>query len=384
MDISVMSWNMAGAKLFEQLDPEPGSAAGRYTAAFRKVWEDSIGNWLVSPNQNQPDQNRPDIILLQECIGFDDLSNRAPHRWQSGSTILGEIFSGYECFFFPAVTSHNNPHPGKWNRYVEGGSVTNCIPAHVDIQQGYGICVRKGISSRKLWVPLADSKNMATDADIAEADCHSCFEPISITTGLYLGQRDTEPRLVIMGRAKLESDGESRYLNYLNIHLNTLSGEREGNVRLNRRAGASRLRQVELILDNIVSAYQETTRYRIPAGIEPSRRDIWIIGGDFNTTPDSEEIRMIRQAGFIDVIPDKRIEDANPDSVFHNRIGSKWSLHDSKTPAINVDYIFCGLEQFTFASDGLNTTESRRPFRPCFEDPAFASDHALLFAKIRL
>ncbi|MBT7044930.1 MAG: hypothetical protein HN977_06025, partial [Gammaproteobacteria bacterium] len=347
-------------------------------------WENSIGNWLVSPDQNQPDQNRPDIILLQECIGFDDLSNMAPHRWQSGSTILGEIFSGYECFFFPAVTSHNNPHPGKWNRYVEGGSVTNCIPAHVDIQQGYGICVRKGISSRKLWVPLADSKNMATDADIAEADCHSCFEPISITTGLYLGQRDTEPRLVIMGRAKLESDGESRYLNYLNIHLNTLSGEREGNVRLNRRAGASRLRQVELILDNIVSAYQETTRYRIPAGIEPSRRDIWIIGGDFNTTPDSEEIRMIRQAGFIDVIPDKRIEDANPDSVFHNRIGSKWSLHDSKTPAINVDYIFCGLEQFTFASDGLNTTESRRPFRPCFEDPAFASDHALLFAKIRL
>jgi len=69
-----------------------------------------------------------------------------------------------------------------------------------------------------------------------------------------------------MGRAKLGLDGESRYLNYLNIHLNTLSGEREGNVRLNRRAGASRLRQIELILDNIVSAYQETTHYRIPVG----------------------------------------------------------------------------------------------------------------------
>ena len=139
-----------------------------------------------------------------------------------------------------------------------------------------------------------------------------------------------------------------------------------------------------MILDNIVSAYQETTRYRIPAGVEQSQRDIWIIGGDFNTTPDSEEMRMIRQAGFIDTIPDKRIEDANPDSFFHNRTGSKWSLHDSKTPAINVDYIFCGLEQFTFAADGLNTTGSRRPFRPCFDDPAFASDHAVLFAKIKL
>ena len=384
MEISIMSWNMAGAKLFEHLDSKPYPVAGSYTAAFRKTWEDSISVWLGLPDQNRPDQDQPDIILLQECIGFEDMSASPSGRWQTGSAILREIFSDYQCFFFPAVTSHNNPHPGKWNRYTEKGDVTNYIPTYVDVQQGYGICTRKGISSRKLWVPWADPENVRPDADLVDTDCVSCFEPISITTGLYLGQRDTEPRLVIMGRAKFESAGESRYLNYLNIHLNTLRGEREGNVRLNRRAGASRLRQIELILDNIVSAYQETTRYRIPAGTKQSQRDIWVIGGDFNTTPDSEEIRLIRQAGFIDTIPDKRIEDANPDSLFHNRPGSKWSMHDSKTPAINVDYIFCGLEQFTFAADGLNTTGSRRPFRPCFDDPAFASDHAVLFSKIRL
>ena len=375
MDISIMSWNMAGAKLFEQLDAAPGPAAGRYTAAFGKAWEESIGDWLSSPDQDQPD-----IILLQECIGFEDSSDTSSVRWQTGSVILSDIFSGYVCFFFAAVTSHNNPHPGKWNRFVEGGSVTNCVPAHIDIQQGYGICIRKGISSRKLWVPWINAKNMSADADIAEEGCHSCFEPISITTGLYLGQRDTEPRLVIMGRAKLEHEGKNRYLNYLNIHLNTLSGEREGNIRLNRHAGASRLKQIELILDNIVSAYQQTTRYRVTAGEDQSERDIWVIGGDFNTTPDSAEINLIRQSGFIDAIMDKRIEDANPESVFHNRIGSKWSLMDENTPAINVDYIFCGIEQYTFATDGLDTTGSRRPFRPYFEDPAFASDHAVLFA----
>jgi len=379
MEISIMSWNMAGAKLFEQLDSKPHPVAGSYTAAFRKTWEDSIGGWLQTP-----DQDKPDIILLQECIGFDDMSASPSGRWQTGRDILREIFSGYQCYFFPAVTSHSNPHPGKWNRYTETGDVTNYIPAHVDVQQGYGICIRNGISSRKLWVPWADPENVPPDADRVDTDCVSCFEPISITTGLYLGQRDTEPRLVIMGRVKLESDGESRYLNFLNIHLNTLSGEREGNVRLNRRAGASRLQQIELILDNIVSAYQETTRYRMPAGIQQSQRDIWVIGGDFNTTPDSDEINMIRQSGFIDAIPDKRIEDENPDSALHNKIGSKWSLLDSQTPAINVDYIFCGLEQFTFVAGGLDTTGSRRPFRPCFEDPAFASDHAVLFAKISL
>lgn len=379
MEVSIMSWNMAGAKLFEQLDSKPDPVAGRYTTAFRKTWENSIRSWLETS-----DHDGPDIILLQECIGFEDMSDTPSGRWQTGSSILSEIFSGYQCFFFPAVTSHNNPHPGKWNRYAEGGAVTNYIPAYVDIQQGYGICIRKGISSRKLWIPWEDPESAPADADQVDTDCVSCFEPISITTGLYLGQRDTEPRLVIMGRVKLESGNESRYLNYLNIHLNTLNGEREGSVRLNRRAGASRLRQIELILDNIVSAYQETARYRVPAGKGQSQRDIWIMGGDFNTTEESEEISIIHQAGFIDAIPDKRIEDANLDSALHNQIGSKWSLIDNQTPAINVDYIFCGIEQFSFATSSLNTAGSRRPFRPYFDDPAFATDHAVLFAKIKL
>ncbi len=68
MEISIMSWNMAGAKLFEQLDSKPYPVARSYTAAFRKTWEDSIGVWLQTPDQAQPD-----IILLQECIGFEDM-----------------------------------------------------------------------------------------------------------------------------------------------------------------------------------------------------------------------------------------------------------------------------------------------------------------------
>jgi endonuclease/exonuclease/phosphatase family metal-dependent hydrolase len=381
MEIKIMSWNMAGAKLFEQLDPAPKLAAGSYTAAFRRVWENSVCPWLATP-----DADKPDIILLQECIGFKDRSSCPSGRWQVGSDILKEIFSEYDCFFFPAVTSHNNPHPGKWNRYVKGGSVANYIPAYIDVQQGYGICVRKGkgVSSRKLWVPWPDPKDVPEHADEADHHCISCFEPVNINTGLYLGNRDTEPRMVIMGRAKLESDGQSRYLNYLNIHLSTLSGEREGNVRLNRSATTSRLQQVELILDNIVSAYQEMTDYRIPKGTEQSERDIWIIGGDFNTTPNSVELTMIQHSGFIDAIPDKRIEDADVSSALHGQAGSKWSLDDPESPAILLDYIFCGLEQFTFPTGGLDLSESKRPFRPHFENAAFASDHAILLAKIKL
>ena len=140
----------------------------------------------------------------------------------------------------------------------------------------------------------------------------------------------------------------------------------------------------QLIMDNIVSAYQETTAYRMPAGGDQAERDIWIIGGDFNTTPDSAEVAMIRQSGFIDTIPDKRIEDADAGSDFHGQHGSKWSLVNSGSPAIVLDYIFCGLEQYSFPSGSLDLSGSKRPFRPCFDNPAFASDHAILFAKIRL
>lgn len=379
MEIRIMSWNMAGAKLFEQLDPAPGPAAGSYTSAFHNAWKDSISPWLTPPDADQPD-----IILLQECIGFEDHSESPSDRWQSGSQILGEIFPGYECFFFPAVTSYSNPHPGKWNRYRENGVVENPVPIHVDIQQGYGVCVREGIGMRKLWVPWQNPADVPVDGDLPGTDRVSCFEPVSITTGLYQGNRDTEPRMVIMGRVKLQSGGESRYLNYLNIHLNTLNGEREGNVRLNRNAGASRLRQVELILDNVVSAYQEAGSYRMPPKVEQNARDVWIIGGDFNSTPDSAEIAMVRSSGFVDTIPDKRIEDADTTSTLHEQVGSKWSLDDTHSPPIVLDYIFCGLEQYTFPAGGLELAGSKRPFRPSFDAERFASDHAVLFAKFNL
>ncbi len=122
----------------------------------------------------------------------------------------------------------------------------------------------------------------------------------------------------------------------------------------------------------------------MPEGTKQDGRDIWIIGGDFNTTPDSAEIATILRSGFIDTIPDKCLEDADQSNAFHNQVGSKWSLSNNKNPPIVLDYIFCGLEQFTFPASGLDVSKSKRPFRPHFDAPAFATDHAVLFAEIKL
>jgi hypothetical protein len=374
-----MSWNIAGAKLFEHLDPSPGPAAGSYITAFRDAWDGGIGPWLSNPHDDGPD-----IILLQECIGFEDLSPAPTGRWQSGKTILEKIFPGYECFFFPSVTSHKNPHPGKWKRYEDGSEGDACIPDCVDAQQGYGICIKAGLGSRTLWIPHQDPCNVSADADLPDPDCSSCFESIGFTPGLYLGSRDTEPRVVLMGRTRLESGGETRYLNYLNVHLNTLTGEREGSIRLNRMASSSRLRQIDLILDNVVSAYQEASQYKMPASVTGGKEDVWIIGGDFNASYDAEEIEHIRRAGFVDAVPDKRIDDADLDSPYHNQVGTKWSLHSADTPAVVLDHIFCGLEYSTFPAGGIDISGSRRPYRPRFDRTEFAPDHAVLYARIRL
>lgn len=374
-----MSWNLAGAKLLEHLDPPPGPAAGSYITAFREAWDGGVGSWLAATQGEGPD-----IMLLQECIGFDDLSSVPTGRWQPGGSILERIFPGYECFFFPSVTSHNNPHPGKWKRYENGGEVAACIPDDVDAQQGYGICIRKGLGSRTIWIPYRDPSDVSADADLPGAGCHACFESIGFTPGLYLGSRDTEPRAVLMGRTRLESGGETRYLNYLNVHLNTLIGEREGSIRLNRMASSSRLRQIDLILDNVVSAYQEARQYKMPVSITGGKEDIWVIGGDFNASYDAEEIEHIRRMGFVDAVPDKRIHDADVDSPYHNQAGTKWSLQNAGIPAVVLDHIFCGLENSTFPAGGIDVSDSRRPYRPHFDRAEFAPDHAVLYARIRL
>lgn len=78
-------------------------------------------------------------IPIQECIGFVDKRHRASGRLQTGSAILQDIFQGYTCFFFSALSSHTHPHPKKWLKFgreateKQGG---NFLPDDVEAQQG--------------------------------------------------------------------------------------------------------------------------------------------------------------------------------------------------------------------------------------------------------
>jgi hypothetical protein len=296
---------MAGAKVFGKLDGPPSPAAGTYIQSFQHVWEYKVIAYLHA--HAGPPQDL-DIILLQECIGFVDHRPNASERWHTGQQILQQIFKGYDCFFFPAFSSHTHPNPARWNRFRQGGGAQNFMPDEIGAQQGYGVCAREGIL-RRLWIAEAQPPENQPNADLPHGQYDLCFETIYTTTGLYLGSRDTEPRLVVLGRVKLpDGTADGRYVNFLNVHLTTLRGEREGNIRLDRIASSARLHQLELILDNVISAYQVAT-YRMPR-ISPTRKeDIWIVAGDFNATPVSPEVELVTQAGFVDGHPDKRLWD---------------------------------------------------------------------------
>ena len=82
-------------------------------------------------------------------------------------------------------------------------------------------------------------------------------------------------------------------------HLTTLKGEREGVPVKNREGKKLRKRQLDIILDGVVSRYNnwwnETTNE-----LKVNRhKPIWILGGDFNCLPDSDEINKVKDDGFL-------------------------------------------------------------------------------------
>ena len=378
IEINVLTWNIAGAKMFNNLNYPPDNAALAYVEAYSNAWKQAVRDLLPKTPQGP---KYPDIILLQECIGFKDKRTEPSSRWESGKRILQQIFRGYECFFFPALSSRIHPHPGKWQKF-KLGNIRNFIPDYVEAQQGYGICIRDPSTLRKLWVDEEDQSHMSSHNDLPGSNFELCFEVINSAPGLYLGNRDTEPRLMVMGRLKIGSPKTvERYVNFVNVHLTTLKGEREGIKTKNDSARDIRLKQLDLLLNYGVSAYQETKKYRVPRN--PKKEDIWILGGDFNAKEDSEEVKLL-QKEFVDGNLDKRIVDNNTDSPYSDLPGTKWSSTDSDKVPVVVDYILCGLKLTSFSPKQIDTTESQRPFHPRFDNTDFTSDHAVLFASFKL
>jgi len=163
-------------------------------------------------------------------------------------------------------------------------------------------------------------------------------EKVALESGLYFGDRDTEPRAALVAHFVFSPGSKPLDIFVVNVHLTTLTMEREGVPKIDRGATEARLAQLDIIFDGIVSRYnswrrggfRERGKLRQPKDWESFDRcePVWILAGDFNSTPESLEYKAVRQVNFLDVVPAKGAGTKAPGA--------------GKQATLTLDYIFAG------------------------------------------
>jgi endonuclease/exonuclease/phosphatase family metal-dependent hydrolase len=282
-----MNWNAAGAKFLASPSDERPAMRGRLKDALKSLTDD----------------HSPDVVVLQEVA-----------RYGTSGVIEDLVVppADYHYACFVAIDTVWNSHPSRWERIRRHW--------HPDdyLAQGYGILWRKDLRHASVW---DDTFNVGARIDA---------EVVHLNTGLYTGSRDTEPRLAVVTHFLKEPIE----FFVVNIHLVTLLGERIG-VPVHDAAG-SRLRvdQVDLVLNGIVSRYNDWRNGRTPNSGRTRRPPVWVLSGDFNAIPESPEVRRIQQLNFLDLNPSKGA-------------GTK-AKGIGQRPTLAVDYIFAGPEFVAF------------------------------------
>lgn len=319
-----MTWNVGGAK-FLSLEKDS-----------RAAYQDDLNRQL----NKIVDVHHPDFILFQEVVQYEDSGVMKDFL---------QIPKGYHYKPSMAIDTLGKAHPDKWQTFRERGK----WPQHINLAQGYGIMWRENISHRPIW-------DIETIRQGPELDT----EEIHLDTGLYTGDRDTEPRLAVVSQFLWPLQESQLSLFLVNLHLTTIKGEREGMPEKDERGTHIRMAQIDIVMHGIVSRYnewlkrdQQRTTTNLP---------IWVLAGDLNCIPESVEIERIKRMNFIDLTPDKGT-------------GTKASGLRATKASITLDYIFAG-PNYKALDPYLANAQIRSNPKPIYE--AKISDHFPVIAEI--
>jgi len=210
-----------------------------------------------------------DIIGLQEVVKV--------YRPDEHSAIRDDIrhlqddsrLSDYQHYFFPYLDSTQHSHPSKWSSrifhsYYEKGYY---------ILEGIAVLVQRQHCICDFW--RNDKSGYAIGQIIPWYSDKATF---------YLGNRDTQPRSLILTRIKLFD----RYILFCCVHLTTLKEENikqhgEDKRVATQKAINIRAKQIDWI-SQYIRSYQEA-RCKMDGIVEPI-----IILGDFNAEPTASEL----------------------------------------------------------------------------------------------
>lgn len=395
-NIRVINWNIAGAKYFEKSETERGIFKENIQKALIRLIEDYI----------------PDVITLQEVVNWGDKNdeNGVVKEFLKDANDIIDIYSinkileenkleTYEYFFYPLIDTEKVSSKAKWKKVIKKGKwylkelednikekdltdndiedLINKVYDKLYFAQGNAFLFRKDIGHFPIWdlSKYPNGKNRT-------AENRNSIEKVHLDTGLYFGDRNTEPRAALVAHfiifPEKDKDNMAKPMDVfvVNTHLTTLRMERDGIPQIDLEATKMRLAQLEIIFYGIVSRYnmwrqdeyrQRNDPYKPKKGETTERHNpLWILAGDFNFTPMSIEYDKINKMNFMDLIPEKRS-------------GTK-AQGIGQDPTLTLDYIFGGPK---FISLNPIITEPKLKDNVVINHKGVrASDHYPLFAKI--
>jgi len=283
--------------------------------------------------------NNPAVVTLQEVVQYQASKQECREE---------VMIPPDNYYYFPhwLIDTDRHSAQGKWTKVRKAGGWSN----EAFFAQGNAILIRKDIPHFRLY-DLPDIQTTVHDIlspeearqwDSGVGKGH--IEPVALESGIYFGDRNTEPRAAILAHLTLSYLEDQRLtmpldVMVINLHLTTLSNEREGIPDTDEKASQTRLQQLNIVLDGIVSRYnqwrkdkykiRDQSQKNIKGKLSTDRHSpVWIIAGDFNCTPDAPEYLTFVRRGFIDLVTNKGT-------------GTK-AAGLGNEPTITLDYVFAG------------------------------------------
>jgi endonuclease/exonuclease/phosphatase family metal-dependent hydrolase len=320
--------------------------------------------------------SQPHVITLQEVVQYQEPNDPMPIDLIDRS-MLSALFSEYRYYPFMLIDSKLLSSKAKWNKILKESDW------HPDtyFAQGNAFFIKRDLRHFPVW-DLSRLNQIPTTAS-------HFIELVHLESGLYFGDRNTEPRAALVAHFIIDPQEGGRLhkpldIFVINVHLTTLMMEREGVPEIDALASKIRLGQLDVIFNGIVSRYNSWRRSGYRERGEDRKLDerretttrhspVWIVAGDFNCTEESAEYEYIRRLNFVDTVPE-----AGKQTAWGR--GTKAS-GEGKTPTLTLDYIFAGPQFVSF--DPAITGEFGQ--NKVIRDPRIrASDHYPLASSINL
>lgn len=326
MKFTVLNWNIGGAKFINEKKREE-----------REKIRTKINNALKILLTDRNIGPEPDVVTFQEIVQWKEPND-------SKVQDLVDDIPGYSYFPFRLIDSNILSSKGKWNK-VKKDSDWHC---DTYFAQGNAFLIKDNAPHFPIW----DLSSLEQPRPGRSEDHY--IELVHLDSGLYFGDRNTEPRAALVAHFIYNPDDTSRTggeqnkipldIFVVNLHLTTLMMEREGVPEIDALAAKIRQAQLDVMFNGIVSRYNSWRQggYRERGDIRKEQDNetfkrhspVWIMAGDFNFTEDSAEYEFIKRMNFMDTVP----EDGKK---------SRWgkgtkAKGEGNDPTLTLDYIFAG------------------------------------------